>query len=141
MTDDQSQPRESPPKDGEVQEPAARADDGSDTEASQCAPGDDAQEPGEVDWANELSVRRIAIELNHIEEEVRSSLAGRDSKRNRRLSGTRRWLELEEDIGELLYRGRIEESVLEKLRLLVSRRHHLFRRLKFLTGTRPTWNS
>ena len=141
MTDEQPQPGDSPPKDGEVQEPAAHADDSSSTGAIQCAPGDDAQEPGEADWANELSVKRIAIELNHIEEEVRSSLADRDPKRNRRLSGTRRWLELEEDIGKLLYGGRIEESVLEKLRLLVSRRHYLFRRLKFLTSTRPTWNS
>jgi len=141
MADDQSQPGESLLKGGEVQEPAAHADDDSNTGAIQCAPGDDTQEPGEADWANELSVKRIAIELSHIEEEVRSSLAGRDPKRNRKLSGTRRWLELEEDIGALLYRGRIEESVLEKLRLLVSRRHHLFRRLKFLTGTRPTWNS
>jgi len=141
MTDDQSQTRESPPEDGEGQEPAARADDGSNTGAIRSEPGDDAQEPGEADWGNELSAKRIAIELSHIEEEVRSSLADRDPKRNRRLSGTRRWLELEEDIAELLYRGRIDESVLERLRLLVNRRHYLFRRLRFLAGTRPTWNS
>jgi hypothetical protein len=141
MTNDQSQPTESPPPNGDVQEPVARADDSSDAGAIPYAAGDDSQESGEKDWDNELSVKRIAVELKNIEEEVRSLLIGQDPKRKRRLAGTRRWLELEEDIGGLLHSGRIEESVLKELQLLVSRRHYLFRRLKFLTGTRPTWNS
>lgn len=92
-------------------------------------------------WDRELSPQRIAVELKKIEDEVRRLLEDRDPKRKRRLAGTRRWLELEEDILSLRYQNRIDEATLDTLHRLVARRHHLFGRLRFLARTRPTWNS
>ena len=68
-------------------------------------------------------------------------LEGRDSRRKRKLGGTRRWMELEEDIIQWYYAGRFDEPTLQRLRELVSKRHYLFRRLRFIAGTRPTWNT
>jgi hypothetical protein len=96
---------------------------------------------GEINWDRELSTQRIAIELRRIETEVRRLLEDKDPKRKRRLAGTRRWFELEEDIIALSYSGRIDQETLLELQNLVIRRHHLFRRLRFLASTRPTWNS
>ena len=87
------------------------------------------------------AITRIAVELKHIEREVRELLEDRDIKRKRKLAGTYRWLELEEDVRNLLYTGRIDMETLRRLQGLVTRRHHLFRKLKFLSGTRPVWNS
>jgi hypothetical protein len=89
----------------------------------------------------EPEVRAIAAELRAIEGEVRSILQERDPKRKRKLAGTRRWLELEEDVINLRYTGRLPEDDLRRLHRLVMRRHGLFRRLRFLAGTRPVWNS
>jgi len=92
-------------------------------------------------WDTQLSARRIAVELKRLEAEIRETLEGRDSKRKRKLTGSRRWAELEEDILAWRFAGRFEEETLDHLRRLVTRRHHLFRRLRFLAGTRPVWNT
>ncbi len=87
------------------------------------------------------SAHRIAVELKTIETEVRALLADFDPRRKRKLSGSRRWLELEEDIISWRFSSRIQEDVLTRLRELIVKRNHLFRRLHFLAGIRPTWNS
>ncbi|MHC4698085.1 MAG: hypothetical protein ACYTFA_15235 [Planctomycetota bacterium] len=84
---------------------------------------------------------RIAVQLKRVEAEVREVLEGRDSKRKRKLSGTRRWRELEEDIIAWRYSGRFDEASLTRLRDLVARRHYLFRSLRYVTGTRRRWNT
>ncbi len=90
---------------------------------------------------HEVVAHRIAVQLKRVEVEVRKLLEGRDSKRKRKLSGTRRWHELEEDIIAWRYSGRFDEALLIKLTALVARRHYLFRSLRFATGTRPRWNT
>jgi hypothetical protein len=100
----------------------------------------DARAP-EADWSNEVSAARIGAELRHIEQEIKTLLEGRDPKRKRKFAGTRRWLELEEDLLELKFTGRLDEETLSTIQRLVVRRHDLFRRLRFLSGTRPGWNS
>ncbi len=101
----------------------------------------DAATAQATDWVNETSASRIGAELRHIEQEIRTLLEGRDPKRKRKFAGTRRWFELEEDLLELKFTGRLDEELLTRIQLLVARRHHLFRRLRFLAGTRPGWNS
>lgn len=127
-------------------EAAAPADsnDTSDTEdivADPEAPAETAEAPKPPNWANEVSAHKIVVELKRVEAEVRKLLEGRDPKRKRKLGGTRRWLELEEDILSWRYGGRIDEDTLRRLRDLITVRHHLFQRLRFLSGTRPTWNT
>lgn len=92
-------------------------------------------------WDRECSAQRIAVELRRIESEVRRLLDDHDTKRKRKLAGTRRWNELEEDLIQWKFSGRVNEDVLRRLHSLVMQRHHLFYRLKFLAGTRPTWNT
>jgi len=123
--------------------PARQQDDLSDAGAisDESESGSSCEEVWLYDWDNELSVGKIAVGLRSIEGEIRSLLQDRDPKRKRRLAGTRRWLELEEDLRNLHYTGRVDEPALQRLQLLVAKRHHLFRRLRFLTGTRPTWNT
>lgn len=94
-----------------------------------------------LDCDRELSAQRIAVELKRIETEVRKLLEDRDPKRKRRLGGSRRWSELEEDLIAVRFTGRIEEPTIATLRQLIDRRHYLFGRLRFLAMTRPTWNS
>jgi len=93
------------------------------------------------DWENELSAHRVAVELRRIESEVRALLEERDPKRKRKLSGTSRWQELEEDIVSWRFSGRFNEDALRRAQELIARRHYLFNRLRFLASTRPTWNS
>jgi hypothetical protein len=93
------------------------------------------------DWDYETTSHRIVIELKRIESEVREILEGRDSKRKRKLGGSRRWLEFEEDIIAWRYTGRFDEPTLRHLQELVVKRHYLFRRLRFIAGTRQTWNT
>ena len=90
---------------------------------------------------HEVVAHGIAVQLKHVEVEVRELLEGRDSKRKRKLSGTQRWHELEEDIIAWRYSGRFDEASLIKLTALVARRHYLFRSLRFAAGTRPRWNT
>ena len=87
------------------------------------------------------AAHHIVVELKRVEKEVRDLLENRDPKRKRKLGGTRRWQELEEDIINWHYAGRFEADVLAQLRELIVLRHSLFHRLRFMAGTRPTWNS
>ena len=89
----------------------------------------------------ETAVRDIVVELKRVETDVRQLLADYDPRRKRKLAGTRRWLELQEDILAMRYAGRMSEEWLDRLQELCVRRRHLFSRLKFLAGTRPTWNT
>lgn len=87
------------------------------------------------------SAHRIAVELKSIESEVRQLLVDHDPRRKRKLGGTRRWQELEEDVINWRFSSRFQDEVLTRLGELIVRRNHLFRRLHFLAGIRPTWNS
>ncbi len=91
--------------------------------------------------AGETAVRDIVVELKRVETDVRQLLADYDPRRKRKLAGTRRWLELQEDILAMRYAGRMAEESLDRLQELCVQRQHLFSRLKFLAGTRPTWNT
>lgn len=93
------------------------------------------------DWENELSAHRVAVELRRIESDVRAIIEERDPKRKRKLSGTHRWHELEDDILSWRFSGRFDENTLRRLQELIGRRHYLFHRLRFLASTRPTWNT
>lgn len=93
------------------------------------------------DWENELSAHRVAVELRRIESDIRALLDEFDPKRKRKLSGTSRWHELEDDILSWRFSGRFDESSLRRLQQLIGRRHYLFNRLRFLASTRPTWNT
>jgi hypothetical protein len=118
-------------------------DESSDAEWSESA-GDEASAPGEarvLPFDREVSAKRIAGELRRIESEVRRFLDDHDTRRKRKLAGTRRWNELEEDIIQWKFSGRVDDGILRQMHALVMRRHHLFNRLRFLAFTRPTWNS
>jgi len=121
---------------------AALADDTSDTDSivDDSKPAGDVKERA-ADWSSERSAHRIAIELKHVEAEVRRILENFDSRRKRRLGGTRRWLELEEDIISWRFSGRPDEDTLAQLSALVAKRHYLFKQLEFLTTIRPGWRS
>lgn len=93
------------------------------------------------DWEQELSAHRVAVELRRIESDVRAIIEERDPKRKRKLSGTHRWHELEDDILSWRFSGRFDEDSLRRLQELIGRRHYLFHRLRFLASTRPTWNT
>jgi hypothetical protein len=125
---------------------AARASADDTTDAGSVMEESDSAEPAtapakEPDWANELSAQRIAVELKRIETEIRRLLEDRDTKRKRKLGGTRRWLDLEEDLIAWRHSGRFEEATLIRLSELITQRHYLFKRLKFVTRTRPVWNT
>jgi len=109
------------------------------SEGPETEPDSAAATPRE--WDKEVSARRVVIELKRVETEIRELLQDRDSKRKRKLTGTRRWLELEEDIVSWRFASRFDEETLARVRQLVARRHHLFKRLRFLAGTRSTWNT
>jgi len=95
----------------------------------------------EPDWQRETSARRIAIELKRVESEVRKILDSHDTRRKRKLMGTRRWRELEEDMIRWHFSNRMDQSALKRLTELVPKRHFLFQRLHFLAGTRAGWNT
>ncbi len=97
--------------------------------------------PRQLDWEYEASAHSVVVELKRVELEVRQMLDERDTRRKRKLGGTYRWRELEDDIRSWRYSGRFDEAALDRLSQLVNRRHHLFRRLRFLASTRPTWNT
>ena len=105
--------------------------------------GTSSGQPEGIDheWESELSTQRVAIERRRVEGQVRKLLEERDPKRKRKLAGTHRWHELEEDILSWRFSGRFDETVLQRLSELIARRHFLSRHLKFLASTRPTWNS
>ncbi|MFH1107923.1 MAG: hypothetical protein V1790_01810 [Planctomycetota bacterium] len=125
--------------DSAVALPQAVSEDQGASDMAAAAPIAHPEQTG--DWANELSPHRVAVELRRIESEVRALLEERDPKRKRKLSGTSRWQELEEDIVSWRFSGRFNEDTLRRAQELIARRHHLFNRLRFLASTRPTWNS
>lgn len=137
---EEAESEESPYDNTERASRAADSDDESDigTIAGDAAP---SKPPDSVDWADQASVNDLALELRAVEKKVRSLLEDRDTRRKRKLAGSRRWLELEDDILNLRFSGRVPEDMLRELQVLVQRRHYLFHRLRFLTTTRPTWNS
>ena len=122
----------------------AEKDDAGDADSITDEP-EDVEEASAVttipNWDRETSVHRIAIELKRVEKEIRDLLEGRDGKRKRKLTGTRRWLDLEEDIISWQYSGRVDQETLAQIRRLITRRHYLFRRLHFVAGTRHGWNT
>lgn len=131
---------------GEPSQAAAdlsEADDSSDAGAAPDEPAETgstaAARPVALD--REFSTSRIAGELRRIEKEVRTLLEDRDPRRKRKLAGSVRWAELEEDILSWRFVGRINEDDLRQLQRLVSTRNYLFTRLRFLATTRPIWNS
>lgn len=92
-------------------------------------------------WDGDWTAQRIGAELRAIEGEIRELLGERDPRRKRKLTGTRRWHELQDDLVNLHYSGQYDEKTVAHIQRLVVRRHALFRRLRFLALTRPTWNS
>lgn len=92
-------------------------------------------------WDRERSAHRIAVELKRVEKEIRELLEGRDSKRKRKLTGTRRWTDLRDDLLSWYGAGRVDDEVLARMNELVTRRAYLFKRLHFLAGTRQGWNT
>lgn len=130
------------PKRDEQAEAALRDEATGDADSITEEAGDLADDSTRVvNWAREMSAHRVAVELKHIESRVRSIVADRDPKRKRRLSGTRRWQELEEDVLSWRGAGRFDDAALDELERLIARRHYLFRHLTFVTATRPTWNT
>gem|GEM_PF-5145708 len=93
------------------------------------------------DWEYEMSAHNVVVELKRVENDVRAALEGVDNKRKRRLGGTQRWYELQDDILSWWYSGRVPEESLRRLQELIVRRHYLFNRLRFLASTRPVMNS
>lgn len=114
-------------------------------DAGAYAQADNGEETADPDKKPVFNAARAAhhvvVELKRVEKQVRDLLENRDHKRKRKLGGTRRWQELEDDIINWHYAGRFDADVLARLRELVVLRHSLFHRLRFMAGTRPTWNS
>lgn len=94
-----------------------------------------------ADLGRETSAHRVGIELKRIETEIRTILEERDTRRKRRLTGTRYWQELEEDIRSWRHTMRFDPPTLDRLDRLITRRHHLFGHLRYIVSTRPVWNS
>ena len=132
-----------PPPDSGAFDAEAEGDAPLDTEWDESTAGKSAgaASAGALPWDREVSAQRIAGELRRIEGEIRRLLEDHDTRRKRKLAGTRRWNELEEDIIQWRFSGRINDDLLRQVHTLVMRRHHLFNRLRFLATTRPTWNS
>ncbi len=117
----------------------------SDTDSVSDEPESSTAAPAPIEAPADLmrvtSAHRIAVELKRIETEIREILEGRDTRRKRRLAGTRGWQELEEDIRSWRGTGRFDPPTLDRLDQLITRRHHLFGHLRFVASTRPVWNS
>lgn len=91
----------------------------------------------DVDW----TPHRLGIELQHVEEKIKELLASRDPRRKRKFTGTRRWNELHEDMIQAHFGDPLDQKSIREIERLISKRHALFTRLRFLAGTRPVWNS
>ncbi len=120
------------------------ADDTSDAGSIHDEPDVEPASPGRTnsrDWIAQASAHKVAVELKRIETEVRALLEDRDTVRKRKLAGSSRWVELEDDLIQWRFSGRIDEPTLRRLQEMVSYRHHLFHKLTFLAATRPVWNS
>lgn len=129
-----------PPGDRPEREP--RSYDDGDTAGMRAVPDSGAAvDRSMINWSEETNAQRIGLELRRIEADIRAVLEQRDPKRKRKMAGTRRWHELEEDILSWRFTGRFEEETLRRLSEMIARRHSLFARLRFLAFTRPSWNS
>ncbi len=130
------------PAPGELTTRSIETDDTSDTDSVVDDTKSTAEDkPTSINWSNERSAHRIAVELKHIETEVRRLLENRDTRRKRRLAGTRRWQELEDDIVSWRHSGRFDEPTLARIAELVAKRHYLFKRLLFVASARATWRA
>ncbi|MCC7293154.1 MAG: hypothetical protein IT449_13930 [Phycisphaerales bacterium] len=92
-------------------------------------------------WEPNDQARHVAVELRRVEMEIRGLLENCDNKRKRRYEGTRRWLELMEDLVAMRYTGPADEATLAKVSALVARRMYLFNMLNFIVATRHRWNT
>ncbi|MFQ5591144.1 MAG: hypothetical protein ACE5HE_08285 [Phycisphaerae bacterium] len=138
--DAEEYPAESPPVSADVIE----TDEVGDADRVAEEPEENAQveQPlAEPRLPHDVVAHRIAVELKRVELEVRGLLEGRDPKRKRKLSGSRRWRELEDEIIAWHYSDRFDKASLNRLAELAAKRHYLFRQLCFVTGTRPRWNT
>lgn len=105
------------------------------------APADDSTVSGPDSWSPAAGPRDLAAELRRIEARIRILTERIDNKRKRRLDGTRRWLDLHDELSALRFTGALSEADIQTLLSLIARRQRIFRRLNFAAGTRPTWNS
>lgn len=127
---------EAAPRDGES---AERDSDATFILDAPTGPADPLMVP--MRWDAYGSAHHIGIELKHLEDEVRALLDPIDQRRKRKFNGTRRWHELEDDLRAIRFSGRLPEETIAKVLQLVAKRHTLYRRLSFLSSTRPTWNT
>ncbi len=104
-------------------------------------PGTTSPAASPVLAAYERDVHDVVVELKRVESDIRVLIEDRDPRRKRKLNGTHRWQELEDDVLSWRFTGRFEEPALRRVTELVGRRHYLFRHLRFLASTRPVWNS
>ena len=130
------------PSDEQRASAAALADDSSDTEAitDEAEPAGDGKD-SRWDSSTDRTAHRIGVELKHVETSVRKLLEDRDTRRKRHLGGTRRWLELEEDILSWRFAGRFAEDTLDQLSALIAKRHYLFSQLQLVSTVRPGWRT
>ncbi len=92
-------------------------------------------------WEPNDQARQVAVELRRVEMEIRELLENCDNKRKRKYEGTRRWLELMEDLVAMRYTGPADEATIAKVSALVARRMYLFNMLNFIVATRHRWNT
>ncbi len=122
-------------------EPAIGIDDDAPAAPSEAQSAATAGRPVRDTWDPAATPRHLAVELKRIEARIQELLEGIDPRRKRRLEGTRRWLELQDDIAAIRFDGRIDEGRVREINALCAKRHRLFRHLNFLVATRPTWNT
>jgi len=101
----------------------------------------DSSEPAHGGWQQVASAHDLAVELRRVESCIRDLLAQGDIKRKRKYEGTRRWLELEEDILIMRFQGPAREETLREVLRLIAQRRRIFRRLNFLVSTRHCLNT
>lgn len=108
------------------------------TAPAEAAP---ASAAGYEPWEPNDQARQVAVELRRVEMEIRELLENCDNKRKRKYEGTRRWLELMEDLVAMRYTGPADEATLARVSALVARRMYLFNMLNFIVATRHRWNT
>ncbi|MCG3132367.1 MAG: hypothetical protein FLDDKLPJ_03206 [Phycisphaerae bacterium] len=92
-------------------------------------------------WEPNVRARALSVELRRIEFEIRELLKYGDIKRKRKYEGTRRWMELLEDVVTMRYSGQASDDALKRVTELVAKRQQLFRELNFVVATRHRWNT
>ncbi|GIK17055.1 MAG: hypothetical protein BroJett003_20190 [Planctomycetota bacterium] len=150
MIDPIQPPSEQPPSGADSSDqrigPAPQED-----EALAFAESENVAEPGTTDaaeagegvggWEPNVRARTLSVELRRIEFEIRELLKYGDIKRKRKYEGTRRWMELLEDIVAMRYTGQVSDEALKRVAELVAKRQQLFRELNFVVATRHRWNT